>query len=222
MTLTARLTALPHAQQMLWPSLRQLPDSLVLYGGTALALRLGHRMSVDFDFFSAEPLDAPGLFRLPLLHGGETLQAEPDALTVSVRPRGTDPVKLSFFGGIDTGRVGAPERTQDDVIWVASMLDLLATKLKVLLRRVSARDYVDIAAMLDSGLALADALGAAVALFGRQFPPMDAVKALGYFAEGDAANVSMPVREVLIRHTTAWDHTVSTIRKVNARTLGPG
>ncbi|WP_373321508.1 nucleotidyl transferase AbiEii/AbiGii toxin family protein [Rivihabitans pingtungensis] len=29
----------------------------VLYGGTAIALRLGHRESVDFDFFSDRPLD---------------------------------------------------------------------------------------------------------------------------------------------------------------------
>ena len=34
------------------------PDlSFVLYGGTAVALRLGHRVSIDFDFFKAEPLE---------------------------------------------------------------------------------------------------------------------------------------------------------------------
>jgi hypothetical protein len=29
----------------------------VLYGGAAIALRLGHRQSVDFDFFSSRPLN---------------------------------------------------------------------------------------------------------------------------------------------------------------------
>lgn len=219
--MTPRLTVLPRAQQLLWPSLAQLTNAFVLYGGTALALRLGHRTSVDFDFFSPKPLDTDRLFALPLLRRAETLQAETDTLTVSVVPGGADPVKLSFFGGIDIGRVGVPDRTDDDVIWVASLLDLLATKLKVLLQRVSARDYVDIAAILESGVSLADGLGAAVALYQGQFPPMDAVKALGYFAEGDAVNVPASVRDVLIRHTQAWDRSVPAIPKADGATLSP-
>lgn len=219
--MTPRLDVLPRAGRVLWPSLAQLSNAFVLYGGTALALRLGHRTSVDFEFFTAERLDTDGLFALPLLHRAETLQAEADTLTVSVVPGGADPVKLSFFGGIDIGRVGVPDRTDDDVIWVASMLDLLATKLKVLLQRVSARDYVDIAAILESGVSLADGLGAAVALYQGQFPPMDAVKALGYFAEADAVNVEASARDVLIRHTQAWDRTVPAISKADGTTLGP-
>jgi len=35
-----------------------LPGGWVLYGGTAIALHLGHRRSLDFDFFSASPLGA--------------------------------------------------------------------------------------------------------------------------------------------------------------------
>jgi hypothetical protein len=46
------------AQQGLWPKLRGVPEmGFTLYGGTAIALRLGHRDSVDFDFFSEKPLD---------------------------------------------------------------------------------------------------------------------------------------------------------------------
>ena len=49
---------LPPAQQYLWPELRNAPNlEFTLYGGTAIALRLGHRTSVDFDFFSEKPLD---------------------------------------------------------------------------------------------------------------------------------------------------------------------
>ena len=58
MTFTPRLDALPAAQRAVWPALGGVPDSFVLYGGTALALRLGHRTSVDFDFFSAEPIES--------------------------------------------------------------------------------------------------------------------------------------------------------------------
>src|SRR5579871_5278515 len=53
-----RLDVLPAAQREIWPQLRPaLALSFVLYGGTGVALRLGHRQSVDFDFFRAEPLD---------------------------------------------------------------------------------------------------------------------------------------------------------------------
>jgi hypothetical protein len=49
---------LPKAQQEIWPRLAPAPAlSFVLYGGTAIALHLGHRSSIDFDFFRAEPLD---------------------------------------------------------------------------------------------------------------------------------------------------------------------
>lgn len=47
-----RVDLLPSAQRSLWPRLKAVPADFMLYGGTALALRLGHRESVDFDFFS--------------------------------------------------------------------------------------------------------------------------------------------------------------------------
>ena len=86
-------------------------------------------------------------------------------------------MKVSFFGDIDTGRVGDPERTDDGVLRVASLLDLFGTKLKVLLQRVAARDYLDLAAILRAGAPLEDGLGAATTLYGQQFPPTEAVKA---------------------------------------------
>jgi len=52
-----RLNILPPAQRSLWPHLVQVPGHFVLYGGTAIALRLGHRQSIDFDFFSDVDLD---------------------------------------------------------------------------------------------------------------------------------------------------------------------
>jgi hypothetical protein len=53
-----RMDILPPAQQRLWPELRHAAElGFALYGGTAIALRLGHRASVDFDFFSEKPLD---------------------------------------------------------------------------------------------------------------------------------------------------------------------
>ena len=47
---TPNLSILPEPQRRLWAELRDTPKTFVLYGGTALALRLGHRQSQDFDF----------------------------------------------------------------------------------------------------------------------------------------------------------------------------
>lgn len=45
---------LPLAQREIWPQLAPTRAlSFVLYGGTAVALHLGHRKSLDFDFFAA-------------------------------------------------------------------------------------------------------------------------------------------------------------------------
>ena len=48
------LTILPSAQRRLWDELRDVPETFILYGGTAIALQIGHRHSVDFDFFVFE------------------------------------------------------------------------------------------------------------------------------------------------------------------------
>jgi hypothetical protein len=52
-----RLDILPAAQQRLWTELNEVPPEFVLYGGTAIALHLGHRESIDFDFFGNETFD---------------------------------------------------------------------------------------------------------------------------------------------------------------------
>ena len=213
MTLHARLEILPPAQRRLWPALADVPDGFVLYGGTALALRLAHRASVDFDFFANVPVNAEQLLRRPFARNADVLQRQPDALTFSVTT--DEPVKISFFGGIDFGRVGEPQRTADGVLQVASTLDLFATKLKVLLQRVQVRDYQDIVAILRAGFALREGLGAAAALFGRSFSAMEAAKALGHF-EGDAAKVAADDRQVLAQAVSDWDCVLPNVPRVSS------
>src|SRR4029453_5003786 len=43
-----RLDVLPPPQRRFWPAFSELPNHFVLYGGTAIGLRLGGRQSVDF------------------------------------------------------------------------------------------------------------------------------------------------------------------------------
>ena len=57
MAFAPNLTILHAPQRTLWAELAATPDTFTLYGGTGLALRLGHRSSVDFDFFSNASFD---------------------------------------------------------------------------------------------------------------------------------------------------------------------
>lgn len=200
--LSPRLEVLPQAQRLLWRDLQPVAAlGFALYGGTAIALRLGHRTSVDFDFFCDAPLDRDVLFAtMPLLGGAQVLQDRPDTLTLLAAPdgRSSDTVKISFLGSINFGRVGVPRWTTDRVAQVASPEDLLGTKLQVILQRIEAKDYSDIAAILESGTSLALGLGAARALFGPAFQPSECLKALVYFEGGDLEILSRHVKDRLI------------------------
>jgi hypothetical protein len=201
------LEILPEPQLQLWPQLRPLAKlGFTLYGGTAIALRLGHRASIDFDFFTERALDRASLEEsLPLLRTAQVLQETPDTLTVLASSDAADKrsLKISFFGSITFGRVGEPQWTDDGIVQVASADDLLATKVKVLLQRVEARDYLDIAALLGSGVSLARGLAAARSLFGPAFQPSECLKALVYFEGGDLDTLSETARHLLIRAASA-------------------
>ena len=201
------LEILPEPQLRLWPRLRPIAGlGFALYGGTAIALRLGHRASVDFDFFTERALDRVSLEEpLPFLRTAQVLQESPDTLTVLASSDAANerPVKLSFFGSIAFGRAGEPQWTDDGIVQVASLEDLLATKAKVLLHKVEAKDYLDVAALLGSGVSLARGLAAARSLFGPAFQPSECLKALIYFEGGDLNSLTETTMHLLIHAATA-------------------
>jgi hypothetical protein len=190
-----RLDNLPAEQQRLWPELSQIPDHFVLYGGTAVALRLGGRQSVDFDFFTNQPVSANILSRsLAFLDGAELIQSEPNTATFTVDRGG--PIKVSFFGGLTIGCVGRPDRCEDNHIYIASLLDLAAQKMKVILVRAEPKDYYDIYTLLKDGVTLPEALGATKALY-PEFNAVLSLKALAYYGEPTLATLPTGVREYL-------------------------
>ena len=196
------IDALPEPQRRLWGMLGGTPPGFVLYGGTALALRLGHRQSIDFDFFSHGVFRPDALRRsIPYLRGSRTTQSAENTLTCVVDLDGE--VKLSFFGGLGLSSVKDPDEAEGPGILVASLPDLAATKAVAVQARPSARDYIDLDALLRSGLALEDALGAASAVFGPEFNPVLTLKALTFFGEGDLNEVPNAVRENLAKAVAA-------------------
>jgi len=199
---TPHMEILPSTQRELWPHLRPTATlGLVLYGGTAIALQLGHRESVDFDFFTDKPLDKIALqAAFPFIAQSIILQDQPNTFTLLVpcEKIANQHVKISFFGGISFGRIGEPKITSDGVLQVATLDDLMATKVKVILQRIEVKDYKDIAAMLKSGIDLTKGLAAAHTMYGHAFQPSESLKAMVYFEGGDLNTITQEEKEILI------------------------
>jgi hypothetical protein len=211
--LRLHLDVLPPAQKTLWNELAEVPRHFVLYGGTALALRLGHRQSADFDFFSSRTIVPEELLAsLSLLRNAEIIQNTSQTLTMTVQRGGL--VKLSFFGGISIGRVGTPEKTPDGVLTVASSLDLAGTKAKVVLQRAESKDYLDLLAIFKSGISLAQAMAAARALYGEQYNPLLTIKSLAYFGDGDLHKLTASEKNQLTKIASEQEFELPAIQRL--------
>jgi hypothetical protein len=191
------LDVLPKPQRRLWDELAAVPPEFVLYGGTAIALHLGHRQSVDFDFFGSRTFDPAKLTAsVPFMTAAKITQREPNTLSGIVDRGG--PVKLSFFGVPGLPRLAPPPIAPDNRLQIASLLDLAGTKVNVVQLRAEAKDYRDIDAILRDGrIDLSTALASAQALYGPQFNPEIALKALSFFDEGNLRRLSKATKDRL-------------------------
>jgi hypothetical protein len=201
---TLRLDILPPAQRSLWDELIGVPPSFTLYGGTAIALYLGHRQSIDFDLFAFENFDPLRLYdEIPFLHRSEILQSSPNTLTCLV-DRGA-PVQVSFFGFPRAGQVRAPATAAGNNLKLASLVDLAGMKAATVQRRAEAKDYIDIGALLRAGVDLPTALASARSIYGEAFNPQLTLKALCYFDEPGLSDLSNDLRNALARAVGAID-----------------
>lgn len=193
-----RVEVLPPPQIALWPELNQVPVHFALYGGTALALHLGHRESIDFDFFSVRGLDPDYLLNtIPFLRGSRVLQKAANTLDVTVDRGGA--IKVSFFGLPSLKRILQPVACPDNQLQVASLLDLAGTKVSVVQKRSELKDYLDVAAILADGrITLPMALSAGQAIYGSQFNPLISLKALSYFDDGNLQALPAQSRDLIV------------------------
>jgi hypothetical protein len=174
------LNVLPESQLLLWEELSATPPEFVLYGGTAIALQLGHRESIDFDFFCHKVFDPQKLYdSIEYLSGSEIVGLDRNTLTCLIQ-RGGGHVQCSFFGGLSMQCIEPPIHASNG-IKIAPLLDLLASKCSTVQQRAEWKDYTDIATILDkTDISLSEGIGAACAIFGEKFNPMTSLKALVY------------------------------------------
>lgn len=196
---TPRLDILPEPPRRLWPELAQIPSEFVLYGGTAIALHLGHRQSVDFNFFGDRPFDPADLTSAIAFMATATItQRAPNTLSGIVDRGG--PVQLSFLGIPGIARLAPPHIAPDNGLPIASLLDLAGTKASVVQQRAEAKDYIDIDAILRDGrIDLPTALASAQAIYGPQFNPQITLKALSFFDDGNLRRLSRATKDRLAK-----------------------
>ncbi len=201
------LEVMPTAQRKLWDDLGSTPSQFVLYGGTAIALRLGHRASEDFDFFTTEPFDPATLLdTVPYLKGAEVFQLAKD--TLSVTTRHGKGVKVSFFCPPRPLRIAGSEYLSTSPrLRLAPLIDLAATKVNVIFQRAAAKDYIDLHALVTvGGIDLLAALVAVNFVFeGQSFNPFVALKALTYFDDMEFKSVPLNVQKGLGRAVAKID-----------------
>jgi hypothetical protein len=148
----------------LFPALTAF-GAFYLAGGTALALQIGHRSSVDFDFFSPEPIERGLLNKVRRVFEGSTIQVlinNPEELTLLV-----DGVKITFLSYpfpvlsplVPLGPVQA-----------LSVAEIGATKAYTIGRRGTYKDYVDLYFILkDKHSTLEDLVRLANEKYGSEF-----------------------------------------------------
>jgi len=122
----------------LLPLIKKFLSSFYLVGGTAVALYLGHRRSVDFDLFTQKVFN-PLTIRQKITRffpiESTLIQGESE-LTVIVNQ-----VKLTFF----YYPYPIPQVTEfADIITLPSLLDLASMKAFALGKRAKWKDYVDL------------------------------------------------------------------------------
>jgi len=178
------LDMLPESQQQVWRQLDPTPRHFVLYGGTALALRLGHRASVDFDFFSCASFQPFDLIRsIDYLKDQTVTQQAENTLSCEIETR-SGIVKISFFGSLPLKQINPPDRVETNGIAIASLIDLFGMKCATIPQRNEAKDYQDIHALVTRAkLDLSAGIAAARAIYGRQYNPILTLQALVYFAD---------------------------------------
>lgn len=132
------LAILTDEGKALFPRLAAFKDDFYLAGGTALALQIGHRISVDFDLFSPRPIKKTLMAAIEekLGEASAPLVATSRELSVMVHN-----VKCTFLHYpfetllpfVDLGPVNA-----------LSAREILVTKAYTIGRRESLKDYIDL------------------------------------------------------------------------------
>jgi len=123
------------------PLLKEFRKEFYLAGGTALALQIGHRDSIDFDFFCDQKIDTKKLFKkIKTVFNEHTIlktQEEENTLSVFI----DNHIRLSFFT-FEYKLIG--KSVNDEYFRLASIYDIACMKFSAITSRARSKDYIDL------------------------------------------------------------------------------
>ncbi|HZK94678.1 MAG TPA: nucleotidyl transferase AbiEii/AbiGii toxin family protein [Prolixibacteraceae bacterium] len=166
-------------QVELLPLVKQFKREFYLVGGTAIALHIGHRRSIDFDLFKLSPLKPKSIiqtisdFEFPY----SVTRRVTEQLNVNIHD-----VKFTFFQY--PFKVNASEKLED-ILRLPSLIDLAAMKAYALGRRSKWKDYVDVYFILKYHFTVKQISDRTTDLFGQLFSEKLFRARLSYFVDID-------------------------------------
>lgn len=163
----------------LLPLIGEFKREYYLVGGTAIALYLGHRRSIDFDLFKFAQLNRKKNL--------EKIQSSgfPSIVTWNVTDQMNlvvNEVKITFFQYPFQIKAN---NDFDNIIRLPELLDLAAMKAYALGRRSKWKDYVDLYFLLKSNFSLDEISQRAVEVYGELFSDKLFRSQLSYFEDID-------------------------------------
>jgi len=184
-------------QQELLPLISQFSPQFYLVGGTALALQLGHRRSVDFDLFSDKNFRNDLIIKkirryYPI---SETFINSKDELTIKVHQ-----VKMTWY---NFPFVVLHEVNWEKIITMPDVLTIAAMKVYSLGQRAKWKDYVDLYFIFKK-YSLAEVVNRAKELFPGHINERLLREQLDYFADIDYSEIveylpGMAVKDEIIK-----------------------
>ncbi len=158
--------------------LKNFTPPFYLAGGTAIALHIGHRQSIDFDLFQFDEIDSFGISRKLIrdkMLVDRTVISTPDELTVQI-------------GEIKWSWVSFPfevETENREGVELAKLLDLMAMKAYALGRRAKWKDYVDLFFLFRDHFSMDILVKRTKEIFGGGFSEKNFREQLMYFEDVD-------------------------------------
>lgn len=167
------LEILNKAQNQLLSTLVQFKREYYLVGGTAIALHIGHRESIDFDLFKEKDIRKKDIFSKLKTIDYKVSFADYNQLNMSANG-----VKITFFSFPYKVPISSELK---GIIKMPDLLTLAAMKAFALGRRAKWKHYVDLYFILKFHFAFTEVLTKAKEIFGDEFIEKQFIAQIGYF-----------------------------------------
>lgn len=167
---------LTQEQKKLLPLTGKFAEDFGLVGGTAIALQIGHRRSIDFDLFSLKEFDDNKVRNTVKKEGWNietVLREEKDQFTFLING-----VQLTFL--YYPYQIEFPE-SLESFVKMPDLLTLAAMKAFTLARRAKWKDYIDLYFLMKKYYSLGEIVDKAGEIFGTEFNERIFREALAFF-----------------------------------------